>query len=72
MAATAEIAYGVPVNLELGEAFADLGAESRDGQRVVVLAVDDGQGFTNLALSPEQAELLADCLRGLARIGNCE
>ena len=69
MAATAEIAYGVPVNLELGEAFADLGAESRDGQRVVVLAVDDGQGFTNLALSPEQAETLADVLLGLAHIG---
>ena len=69
MAAAAEIAYGVPVNLDLGGAYADLGAEQRDGQPVIVLALDDGDGFTNLELSPERAEVLADVLRGLARIG---
>jgi len=69
-AAAAEISYGVPVNLELGEALADLGAENRDGQRVVVLAVDDGEGFTKLELGPEQVEVLADVMRGLARVGS--
>lgn len=68
-AAAAEISFGVPVNLELGEAFVDLGAELRDGQRVVVLAVDDGENFAHLELSPEQVELLADVMRGLARVG---
>jgi hypothetical protein len=68
-AAAAEISFGVPVNLELGDAFVDLGAENRDGQQVIVVAVDDGDGFTKLELSPESAELLADVLRGLARVG---
>jgi hypothetical protein len=70
MAAAAAITFGVPVNLEFGEAFVDLGAEYRDGQRVVVLAVDDGQGFAKLELSPEQVEVLADVMRGLARVGS--
>jgi hypothetical protein len=69
MAAAAEIAYGTPVNLHLGGAYADLGAECRDGQPVIMLALDDGNGFTTAELTPERAELLADCLRGLARIG---
>ena len=68
-AAAAEIVFGVPVNLEFGGAFVDLGAENRGGQRVVVLAVDDGEGFTKLELSPEQVEVLADVLRGLAQVG---
>jgi D-aminopeptidase len=66
-AAAAEIAYGVPVNLTLGdEVFVDLGAENRDGKPVVMLALDDGEGAAALELSAEQAELLADVLRGLA------
>jgi hypothetical protein len=69
-AAAAGITFGVPVNLEFGEAYADLGAECRDGQRVVVLAIDDGEGFTKLELSPEQVEVLADVMRGLARVGS--
>jgi len=69
-AAAAEISYGVPVNLELGEALVDLGAENRDGQLVVVLAVDDGEGFPKLELGPEQVEVLADVMRGLARVGS--
>jgi hypothetical protein len=72
MAAAASITYGTPVNLELGGALVDLGVEQRDGQLVIVLAVDDGEGFTNLAISPEQTELLADVLKGLAGIRTCE
>jgi hypothetical protein len=68
-AAAAEISFGVPVNLELGDAFVDLGAEDRDGQQVIVVAIDDGNGFTKLELNPESAELLADVLCGLARVG---
>jgi hypothetical protein len=68
-AAAAEITFGVPVNLEFGEAFVDLGAENRDGQRIVVLAVDDGEDCAHLELSPGQVELLADVLRGLAQVG---
>jgi hypothetical protein len=68
-AAAAEITFGVPVNLEFGEAFVDLGAEDRNGQQVVVMAIDDGQGFAKLELSPEQVEVLADVLRGLAQVG---
>jgi hypothetical protein len=71
MAAVAEIAYGTPVNLTLGEAFVDLGIEHRNGEQVIRLAVDDGEGFLNLALSPELAELLADALLGLAHVSNC-
>jgi len=71
MAAVAEIAYGTPVNLELGEAFVDLGAEQRDGRPVIVLALDDGDGFAHMAITPEQAEVLADVLLGLAHIGSC-
>ena len=67
MAAAAEIAYGVPVNLTFGEAFADLGVENRDGQQVVVLAVDDGDGSAQLELTPEQVEVLTDVLAGLTR-----
>jgi hypothetical protein len=68
-AAAAEITFGVPVNLGFGEAFVDLGAEDRNGQQVVVMAIDDGQGFAKLELSPEQVEVLADVLRGLAQVG---
>ena len=67
-AAAAEIAYGVPVNLDLGGAYADLGAEQRDGQPVIVLALDDGNGFAQVELTPERAEVLADVLRGLAAV----
>jgi len=70
-AAAAAIAYGTPMNLEFGEAFLDLGVEHQAGGQIVRLAVDDGEGFVNLALSPEQAELLADALLGLAHIGSC-
>jgi hypothetical protein len=70
-AAAAEITYGVPVNLELGEACVDLGVEQRDGQRVIVLALDDGDGFAHMAISPEQAEVLADVLLGLAHVSQC-
>lgn len=66
--ATAAITHGVPVNLELGSAFVDLGAEVRDGQLVIVAAVDDGEGFASLVISPEQVELMCDVLRGLATI----
>lgn len=71
MATAAEITYGVPLNVEFGETFVDLGAEERDGQPVIVMAIDDGSGFASLELSPEQAELLADALLGLAHIGSC-
>jgi hypothetical protein len=71
MAAAAEIVHGTPINMEFGETFVDLGAEQRDGQQVIVLAVDDGDVFTTLKLSPEQAELLADVLLGLAHLGSC-
>jgi hypothetical protein len=69
-AAAAEIAYGTPVNLTFGEAFADLGVEHRDGNQVVLLAVDDGDGFVKLELSPGQASVLSDVLAGLARVGS--
>jgi hypothetical protein len=69
-AAAAEITYGVPVNVEFGNVFADLGAENRGGERIVVLALDDGDSFMKMDLSPEQAEVLADLLRGLAQIGS--
>ena len=69
MAAAASITYGTPVNLELGGALVDLGAENRNGQVVIVLGADDGQGFANLELNREQAALLADALHGLALIG---
>lgn len=69
-AAAAEITFGVPVNVEFGDVFADLGVENREGQRIVVLALDDGDSFMKVDLNPEQAEVLADVLRGLARIGS--
>jgi|HubBroStandDraft_3_1064219.scaffolds.fasta_scaffold27334_2 hypothetical protein len=69
MAAAAEITYGVPVNVEFGDVFADLGVENRDGQRIVVMALDDGDSFMKVELTPERAELLSDVLRGLAHIG---
>jgi hypothetical protein len=68
-AAAQEISFGVPVNLELGAALVDLGAESRDGQQVIVMAVDDGEGFVKLELSPQQSSVLSDVLAGLARVG---
>jgi hypothetical protein len=68
MASAAETTYGVPVNLDLADTYIDLGAEDRNGEHVVVLAVDDGEGFVSLALTPEHAELLADVLRGLAAV----
>ena len=68
MSVAAEITYGVPVNLDLDGAYVDLGAEVRDGQQVIVATVDDGQGFASLVMTPEQAELLCDVLRGLAAI----
>ena len=70
-AAAAEIVHGTPVNIEFGETFVDLGAEQRDGQQVIVLAVDAGDGFIKLELSAEQAELLADVLLGLAHLDSC-
>lgn len=66
MAVVASITAGAPVNLELGGAYVDLGAEDRNGQRIIVLAADDGNGFAQLQLSPEDADLLADVLHGLA------
>jgi hypothetical protein len=69
-AAAAEITFGVPVNVEFGNVFADLGVESRGGQRIVVMALDDGDSFLKVDLSPEQAEVLADVLHGLAQIGS--
>lgn len=75
-AAAAEITYGEPVQLEFGEAGAILGAESRDGRPVVVLILDgagcddEGRGFAHVALSPEQAQVLADVLAGLAKVGS--
>jgi hypothetical protein len=69
-AAAEEITYGVPVNIEFGEAFVDAGAENRNGKRVIVLAVDDGKDYAHLELSPEQADVLADVLHGLARVGS--
>ena len=69
-AAAAEITFGVPVNLEFGEAFVDLGAEKRDGQQVIVMAIDDGEGFMKLELSSEQASVLSDVLAGLAQVGS--
>ncbi len=71
MAMTTDITYGTPVNLELSGAYVDLGVEQRDGQLVIRLVVDDDDGATNLALSPEQAGLLADVLKGLAEIRTC-
>ena len=68
MSVAAEITYGVPVNLDLGGAYADLGVEVRDGQQVISVAVDDGEGFASLVMSPQQVELLCDVLRGLATI----
>jgi hypothetical protein len=70
MAIAATIDYGTPVNLDLGDAYADLGAETRDGKKVIVMAVDDGNGFAHLKLSPEQASALSDVLAGLARVGS--
>ena len=70
-AAAAEIGFGMPVNLELGEALVDLGAEQRDGKHVIVLALDDSDGFAHLAITPEQAEMLADVLLGLAHVRQC-
>ena len=68
-AAAAEIEFGTPVNLTLGDkAYVDLGAEQRDGKHVIVLALDDGDGFAHMAITPEQAETLADVLLGLAHI----
>jgi Ser/Thr protein kinase RdoA (MazF antagonist) len=67
-AAAAEITYGEPVNIEFGGAFADLGAEQRDGRRFVVLALDDGEGTAHVDLTPEQCAVLADVLAGLARV----
>jgi len=67
--AAAEISFGVPVNLTFGEVFVDLGAESRDGQHTIVVAVDDGDDAWKLELSPEQASVLSDVLAGLARVG---
>jgi hypothetical protein len=69
-AAAAEITFGVPVNLEFGEAFVDLGAEKRDGQQVIVMAIDDGEGLMKLELSSEQASVLSDVLAGLAQVGS--
>jgi len=68
MAAAAEITYGTPLNLELAGAYVDLGAEQRDGQHVIVLAVDDGEGYAHLELTAEDADLLADALHGLATV----
>ena len=68
--AAAEVVFGVPVNLDLSAAYIDLGAEQQDAEHVVVLALDDGNGAAHVELSPEQCELLADVLRGLARIGS--
>ena len=42
------ITHGTPLNLELGGAFVDLGAEQRPGGHVIVLAVDDGEGYAHL------------------------
>ena len=69
--AAAEITFGTPVNLGLNGAYLDLGAEERDGEQVIVLAIDDGEDAVNLTLTPEQAELLADVLLGLAHLGSC-
>jgi hypothetical protein len=68
-AAAQEISFGVPVNLVLGDALVDLGAEDRDGHQVIVMAIDDGGGFMKLELSPEQSSVLSDVLAGLARVG---
>ena len=68
--AMAEITYGTPVNLTVGdEVFLDLGAEQQpDGQHVIRMTVDDGSGFAQMAITAEQAELLADTLLALAHI----
>ena len=74
-AAAVEISFGVPVNLEFGQASIDAGAEDRGGQRVVVLVLDgagfdeDGRGYAHVALTPEEASALSDVLAGLARVG---
>jgi hypothetical protein len=71
MAAAAEIVHGTPINIECGETFVDLGAEQRDGKHVIVLGLDDGDGYVHMAITPEQAETLADVLLGLAHISQC-
>ncbi len=75
-AAAAEIVFGEPVVLEWDEAEVALGAENRDGRRVIVLTLDaagfdsEGRGYAYMALSPDQAAVLADVLAGLARVGS--
>jgi hypothetical protein len=75
-AAAAEIVFGEPVVLEWDEAEVALGAENRDGQQLVVLTLDgagcdsEGRGYAFVAMSPEQASVLADALAGLARVGS--
>jgi hypothetical protein len=71
-----DINYGTPVNLELGGAYVNLGAENRDGRHLVVLDIDGGEkgdpgrddcrGWAYTRMSPDEALLLADVLRGLA------
>ncbi len=75
-AAASEVVFGEPVVLEWDEAEVALGAENRDGRPVVVLTLDaagfdsDGRGYAFVAMSPEQASVLADALAGLARVGS--
>jgi len=74
-AAAEEIIFGEPVQMQLDQAEVVLGAGSRDGRPVVVLTLDgagfdgEGRGYAYVALSPEQATVLADALAGLARVG---
>ena len=57
--------------MELCKALVYLCAEHRDGQHVIVVALDDGDGFAHMAMTPEQAEILADVLLWLAHFSHC-
>jgi len=76
MAAAAETVFGEPVVLEWDETQVTLGAENRDGQQLVVLALDgkgsdeEGRGYAFVELTPERASALSDILAGLARVGS--
>lgn len=64
------ITYGEPVNLTVGGAYVEMGTENRDGEHIVGMAADDGNGAVHLVLTPAEAADLADVLRKLAAEAN--
>lgn len=58
--------YGEPVILTFADGQVDLGAEDRDGQRIIRLVLEDEDDLTHLALFPAEARRPAAELTRLA------